>query len=116
MKKGDVVIIAVVFLAALLPVLCLLFAGGETVVVRVDGEAVWSAPLGKDGETLVETAGGANRVAIKDGRVYILHADCPDRLCVKQGGISRPGQVIACLPNRLAVTIEGGGEYDAFTK
>ena len=33
-------------------------------------------------------------------------ADCPDKDCVNQGWISRPGQMIVCLPNRLVIKIE----------
>ena len=34
-------------------------------------------------------------------------ADCPDRLCVRQGAVSRVGESIICLPHELVVTVEG---------
>ena len=37
-------------------------------------------------------------------------ADCPDKLCIHQGRIHKNGQWIICLPNRVAVTIEGAAE------
>ena len=48
-----------------------------------------------------------------NGRVRVLEADCPDRVCVVTGWLSRPGQTAACVPGRLMVRIvadpgEGG--------
>ena len=34
----------------------------------------------------------------------------PDKLCVKQGEISKAGESIICLPNRIIVSVEGGEE------
>ena len=34
-----------------------------------------------------------------------MSADCPDKLCVKQGFIDRPVLPIACLPNRLVIRL-----------
>ena len=33
--------------------------------------------------------------------------DCPDKLDVKQGYISKVGEVIVCLPNKLVIEIKG---------
>ena len=50
---------------------------------------------------------------IRDGKADVTEADCPDKLCVLQGKISRSGQTIICLPNKTMVTIKGGkSEYD----
>ncbi len=32
-------------------------------------------------------------------------ADCPDKLCVKQGKISKSGESIICLPHKVVVKI-----------
>ena len=59
-----------------------------------------------------------NTVEIKSGSVSVTDASCRNQVCVRHGAISRPGESIVCLPNRLVVTIEGsgkGGEYDSVT-
>lgn len=53
------------------------------------------------GDTVVEIADGAARV---------VSSPCPNKTCIQQGSISRPGQWIACLPNGVIVYIEGAGE------
>ncbi len=35
----------------------------------------------------------------------MTEADCPDRICVKEGWVSRMGECITCLPNKLIVEV-----------
>ena len=51
-----------------------------------------------------------NKVLIKDGKVRMEDADCPDQICVNHRAISRDGESIICLPNQTVVTIRGGEE------
>ncbi len=58
-----------------------------------------------------------NVVEIKDGTVSVTEASCKNQVCVRHGAISRSGESIVCLPNRLVVRIENGegGGYDSVT-
>lgn len=49
--------------------------------------------------------GNTNVCEIKDGKVRMIQAQCPDQLCIRQGAIGTSGGMIVCLPNQ--VTIEG---------
>lgn len=79
---------------------------GGVAVVRVDGVEVERHSLAVNGTFPLN--GGSNVLVIEDGKAWISEADCPDRICVRQGKIHYTGQVITCLPNRLTVTVEGG--------
>ena len=59
-----------------------------------------------------------NTLVIRDGSAYFTEASCPDKLCINQGRISRVGQELVCLPNRIIIKIGGkdDGEYDAVTQ
>lgn len=50
---------------------------------------------------------GTNKVRIEHDGVYMENANCPDKLCVHQGRISKTGQSIICLPNKIIVEIVG---------
>ena len=39
-----------------------------------------------------------------DGIAFV-QSDCPDKICIKTGKISRPGQFAACLPNQVLLKI-----------
>jgi hypothetical protein len=57
---------------------------------------------------------GETKVRVENKRVWIEDAPCPNRLCMRQGKISRPGESIICIPNRIVITIEGN-PLDAIT-
>ena len=37
----------------------------------------------------------------------VQEASCPDHLCIRQGKISREGEMIVCLPNRMIAEVKG---------
>lgn len=83
----------------------LLSGNGSTVQVRVDGKISASYPLSIDIEADITGAGGTNRLVIHDGEAWIESASCPDGICVRTGRISKNGQSIICLPNKVVVEI-----------
>lgn len=44
-------------------------------------------------------------IECKDGKVYFLSSDCPDKTCVLTGKLSEDGQWAACLPNSTFLEI-----------
>jgi len=52
---------------------------------------------------------------VKDGAIRFYSSTCRDKICVNAGFLSKPGQMAACLPNRVAVEIvavKGAGSSD----
>ncbi len=117
MKKNDWILIIAVLAAALI-FLGIHFMrpsqGDAMAVVTIDGGTFGSWPLSKDHTVEI---GDGNRLVIKDGKADMVWADCPDKLCVNQKAISREGESIICLPNKVVVSIVGGeeGEVDSVT-
>ena len=103
----DLLLIALLLAAAL--VLYVVFGradtGGAWAVVSVDGQEVARYSLDRDGVYTLN--GGTNVLVIQDGAGWMQEAHCPDQLCMAMK-ISKAGGFIACLPNRLVVTVEGG--------
>ena len=54
---------------------------------------------------------GTSEIVIEHGSVRIIHSSCRSKACVLSGAHHRIGAMIACVPNRILVTIEG--ENDA---
>ena len=104
----DLILIAALLLIA--AVLYLVIGAGKTpgayAVVRVRGEELARYPLSENGSFALN--GGSNTLVIEDGIAWLSYADCPDKLCMKQGKVHYNGQCLTCLPNKLTVTIEGG--------
>ncbi|MEG2007172.1 MAG: NusG domain II-containing protein [Raoultibacter sp.] len=62
---------------------------------------------------------GYNDIAVEHGRIRVIEANCPDKVCVAFGWTQAAGTPIACLPHRLTITLEGGetdGKIDARTR
>ncbi len=79
---------------------------GGAVVVAVNGDEIGRYSLSINGQYLLN--GGTNTLVIENGRAKVSDADCPDKLCVKEGWVQYTGQCITCLPNKLTVTVVGG--------
>ena len=110
MKKRDIILIASILIVAIAFFLIveLTKEEGAGVTVKVDGVKVAEYSLSANGTYPLN--GGTNILVIEDGRAYLIDANCPDKLCVHQGKISRTGEVITCLPNKLTVTVFGAEE------
>lgn len=111
MGKREFVLVAVILLAALA-----LFLYNQSrhqspaavVEISIDGTVIETLDLNKDQEYTIEsTTGGTNHLIVKDRQVWVSKASCPDKVCIHQGKISRDGELIVCLPNRMIAKISG---------
>ena len=116
MKKRDFIFIGILLALSLilLAVIFLTQNDGDYVIVRVDGKEVARYDLKNDGEYPLN--GGTNILKIENGEAWMKEANCPQlsgKKCTAQGKISKEGQTITCLPNKLTVTVYGtDGDVD----
>lgn len=122
MTKADKLLIVFLVLAsvALYGILFLFQSGQDAkyISIQVDGQEMKRLPFAPPGETKtyeVKTKFGRNLLEFNDNSVRVIEASCPDKLDVLQGRISKPGEIIVCLPNRLVIEVvgEGKSEIDA---
>ena len=81
-------------------------ASSTEVVIEASGSQ-WIYPLSVDRQETVRGPLGDTIVVIRDGKAFVQDSPCPDKLCVHMPAISRPGQWIACLPNKVFVRVRG---------
>ena len=107
-KKGDVILSVVCIILAVAVFVCftLLKSDGDRVVVSVDGKTFGEYSLSETCEITVKSERGENTVVIKNNKVTVTAADCPDKYCVSHVGIDETGETIVCLPHRLTVEIK----------
>lgn len=60
----------------------------ENRIIKVDGEI----PL---------------EIEVMEGKIRFVKSNCKDKLCVNFGWLSKAGDIAACLPARVVITIEG---------
>ncbi len=87
----------------------------DTVVIRRDDKILYTIDLktAEDKTFDVEYKGSRNTIEIKDGRIRVKEAECPDKVCVKTGWLSSSAIPIVCLPNHLVIEFEDNGGIDA---
>lgn len=83
-------------------------AGGELAVQAAGGRYLF--PLDQDRSERIPGPLGDTILVIGGGAAWIEDSPCRDKICVAAGRISRPGEWIACLPNRVMVSVEGAGD------
>ena len=81
--------------------------------ITSEGKLLRRVDLAIDQEFTVSTRdGGHNVVTVKNGKIGVTEANCPDHYCMDRGMISSGAQIV-CLPNRLVITLTGEMEIDA---
>lgn len=109
--RGDIILILVLITASvLLFVLKDNRKDGKLLKVSVNGSEICTLSLDEDIEYEIQGFISKNILIIENGKARMKEAGCPDKLCVKQGEISKAGESIICLPNRIIVSVEGGEE------
>ena len=76
------------------------------------GSKTTTVDLRVDQEMVFESADGDyNAVTVRDGKIAVTEANCPDQYCVRQG-FCNSGEQIVCLPHKLVISFIGENEID----
>jgi len=91
---------------------------GEFLVIEVEGKVLSKLNLNEEQELAVVGPIGNTIVKIDRGKAQVIHSDCPEKICVKTGKISRAGEIIVCVPNKVVVRINGRrkNHFDVITQ
>ena len=83
----------------------------KTARIYQNGELIKEINLDKITEpiefNITDDNGHTNTVRAENGRICMISADCPDKICVNQGWIDNGVIPIVCLPNKVTVEIVG---------
>lgn len=107
MKKRDI-IFALLLIVVFLSVFLIIRGGkeGTYITVSIDGVLEESYTLTENEQVI--NVGDGNVLTIINNEAYMSYANCPDQVCVTKGKVSKSGEDIICMPNRVIVRVEGG--------
>ncbi|GAB6169187.1 flavin-based extracellular electron transfer system protein EetA [Clostridium carnis] len=119
-KKWDIIIIVFLMIMSFIPevILGVILKNGYNSTyaeITVAGKHYKNVPLSAHaGEDIldIKTEYGENVIIVKDNKIGIIEADCPDKVCMNPEFIEKPGESLVCLPNRLMIQIKGETEDD----
>lgn len=92
---------------------------GTVAIVERNGQEVLQQELSRlDGPKEAEIK-GENGIVLTvvfypDGAA-VLSSQCPDKICVNKGKLTRAGESALCLPARVSLRLEGGAGTDGTT-
>lgn len=105
--RNDAILIAVI--AVVTVVFALVYFGmqkdGGNAHVIKNGKEIAVYSLNENITVPITDEKNTNVLVIKNGKAYISHADCPDKICVNHRPVSKTGETIVCLPAKLVVEI-----------
>ncbi|MBE6087199.1 NusG domain II-containing protein [Clostridium beijerinckii] len=113
-KKWDIIIIVILLCISLIPELVFgVIMGkhynGTYAEITIDGKFYKKINLSEhrgEDQIDIKTSYGDNIIEVKDKSIKVIDADCKDKICVRSGFISEPGQIIVCLPHKLMIEIK----------
>lgn len=114
-KKGDLFLLAIGLLAVVAMIGVYLNNGPaqgresdqRIAVITRDGNKVAELDLNEIEEPRYYTLDDGIHVKIvaENGSIRFQEADCPDKICIKTGTLTEPGQQAICMPSKTIVRI-----------
>ena len=104
-NKHWIILLAAVVALCLISSFFLMRQGTPATRAEIkSGDTRVTVSLSEDQEfTLPAPNGGFNTVTVRDGKIAVTEANCPDQYCVKQG-FCDSGVQIVCLPHGLVIS------------
>ncbi len=93
---------------------------GTQVVVTSGGKICFTASLDQPYSVDLDGPLGKTRLVIDDQGARITNSPCPRKICIAMGVARHTGDLLACVPNRILVSIDSpAGEevpYDLLSR
>ncbi|SHJ51712.1 hypothetical protein SAMN02745165_02566 [Malonomonas rubra DSM 5091] len=108
-RKLTAILAICVFISFLLP---LRQGIGARVLVERDGKVIYTADLDHDQQVELQGPLGVTVLQIEDHAARVISSPCPQKICIGLGKAKHSGDLLACVPNRLVIRIEGDEEKE----
>ena len=106
MNKNDIRLIVVILL-----ITCIFFIiqfshkKADIAYVYHNSDIILTIDLNIDNNYTVMGDNGEVKISVKDHKIKVDSENSPYHLCSKQGYISKKGESIVCLPNRIIIEL-----------
>ncbi|MDP4094145.1 MAG: NusG domain II-containing protein [Bacillota bacterium] len=114
-KKADIILVVIIIIVAAIGY------AGITIYRTAAANDVKIAEIIQDSKVIrtinldalksplrIQVSGDYHEVILAEkGRIRFEDADCPDRICVKTGWLTKVGESASCVPNRVMIKIKG---------
>ncbi len=110
-KTGDISALVIIVIICIVWFLSGRAGENLTADIYLDGEKVQSIALSElDGEKTVKV--GGCEILLRDDGAAFLNSKCADKLCEKRGMLKRAGDTMACVPERVVLSLKSDKASD----
>lgn len=104
-KSVICIVLVIIFIAVFIGLRNSFAEKTNTVEIIQDGNIIYTLDLDESEDELIQVdfQGHKNIIQIKDKKISIIEADCPDKMCVNMGILKSAFTPIVCLPNHLVI-------------
>lgn len=99
-------ILIFIFLSFLITWLVISLNNRKDVVINYNGNEIIRANLDNDNRYEINGAISKMIIVVENNTVDVIYSECDGQDCVLHNKISQVGDVIACIPNKVIITIE----------
>ena len=116
-NTNDYILAALIVIISALPILTSdIFSdsGEKQALIYKNNTLAYTLNLSEDKEINIDKM----TIMVKAGKIRVENSDCPQKICVNSGWISKPVEKIVCIPNKVLIEITGAPkekEYDTIS-
>lgn len=81
--------------------------------IMVDNQLVQRLSLSENQQLAVQGSLGESIIEVRNGQARFVSSPCRNQVCVHHGWAQRSGELLACLPNRIALVLSGNAALPA---
>lgn len=101
-----ILIVSLITLALSLWVYDFVSAEAPSVVLVYGEQGLFrEVPLHREGRVAIPGPLGESIIEVRSGKVFMVSSPCANKLCIHMGKISRSGESIVCVPNKVSVIV-----------
>lgn len=79
-------------------------------LVQIDSSVEYEIDLKKDQTIVLDEFNPSVKIKVESNGLRIIQNDCEQKICIKMGAISEPGQMIVCVPKKILIFVPVGND------
>ena len=121
MTGGDWLVVLILLMLSLAGIVSIVaMPEGSRVLVTCGDELCFTAPLDQPRTFGIDGPLGQTKLVIDEQGARIVESPCPREICVSMGAAKHTADLLACVPNRILVHIDGSSgkevSYDLLSR
>ncbi len=106
---SDILIIIIAVIALVFIFYSTKTNDNNTIKIQCNGDE-YIYDLDTDRDIYLQGAIGEAHIIVKDSKIWMLESPCKNKICLKMKPIDQNGGFIACIPNKILITVENNKE------